>query len=669
MKRKYKKTKKTPELSALKILKVNTINQLGEINAQIETSKSRRDSLENRSIKITNGVAVEVGDTVLARLSKVQAGNCNSYSFRAKIIKKINATPDKIIGILKESKQHTKGTDFIPINRRIRGKFFIEGYKQDAWDGDLVEAAIIKRGLKSKLNRVCILKKLRDRNSPNFTSSISIAEHSIPTSFTKEISEEVKEVSKLPVKCSDSDFMQLPFLTIDPEDAKDHDDAIYAADDVDPKNHGGLSIFIAIADVTYYVKQGGEIDKAAYDRGNSTYFVDNVIPMLPETLSNDLCSLGEGKTRRCLVLKVVLNKKGEKLFHHFYRTTIRVFKSLSYEKAQAVYERKYDETPIRSLEKVIDKLWQAHRLIQKGQKSRQPLDLNIPERKIKFSENGETIFFKKLTRLESHSVVEQFMILANVCAAETIESAKYPALYRSHEKPNEEKVEQIKKLSNLLGIEAKQDSYFTPKTLNHLIIEANNTQFREVVNINILKSMQQAYYTPTNAGHFGLDLERYAHFTSPIRRYADIIVHRALIEIHGWAKPNQNQQLVNLHKAAIHVSNTEKRSNFAERETLDRLLARYLEKNLGANFDAYVLTILKNAIIVKLKETGAEGIVPLNSSEKKFLRKTCRRQFTTEDETNCNVKIGMKLTVKLLEASPASGRLVFKLSQFRNKSF
>ena len=321
----------------------------------------------------------------------------------------------------------------------------------------------------------------------------------------------------------------MPLLTIDPVDARDHDDAVYAEPDTDPKNQGGHVVIVAIADVAHYIRSGTRLDKEAQIRGNSVYFPDRVVPMLPERISNDLCSLRELEERPCLAVRMVLDKHGEKRSHTFMRAMMKSAAKLSYQDAQAAIDGEPGEKAAPLLDRALKPLWAAYRAAAKARDTRQPLDLDLPERKIVLDDQGRIANVVVPPRLEAHRLIEEFMILANVAAAETLEQKKTAVVYRIHDAPSKEKLASLRDFLETLDIKLPAGTALKPEAFNRILARAKHLPVPELVNEVILRAQAQAEYNPTNIGHFGLNLARYAHFTSPIRRYADLLVHRGLV--------------------------------------------------------------------------------------------------------------------------------------------
>jgi ribonuclease R len=510
------------------------------------------------------------------------------------------------------------------------------------------------------------VERLGDPSAAKAVSLIAIHENGIPVDFPEEALEEADKAKPVTLGKRE-DLRDLPLITIDPVDARDHDDAVCALPDDDEANPGGHVVWVAIADVAHYVRPESALDREARRRGNSTYFPDRVVPMLPEALSADLCSLVEGEDRPCLALRMVLNAAGEKIDHRFTRGLMRSPASLNYAEVQAAIDGAADETTAPLLKDVIQPLYEAWRAVMRAREKRQPLDLDLPERRIELDEFGEVTSVAFRERLDAHRVIEEFMILANVCAAETLEAKRRALVYRVHEQPNPEKLEALREQVESVGLTLAKGQVLQTRHLNALLKQAEGSESDELVNIAVLRAQTQAYYSPHNYGHFGLNLAKYAHFTSPIRRYSDLIVHRALISAHGWAGKGKANDGLTLEEEAVldqtaeHISFTERRSMVAERDTNDRYLAAYLKDRVGAEFEGRVSGVARFGFFVKLDETGADGLVPVSTIGREFFRYNQDAATLVGAETGLTIAMGARATVRLAEAVPVTGGLIFEL--------
>jgi len=459
------------------------------------------------------------------------------------------------------------------------------------------------------------------------------------------------------------DWRDLPLVTIDPPDAKDHDDAVHAAPDEDPHNAGGFVLTVAIADVAAYVRPGTAMDREAQERGNSVYFPDRVVPMLPEKISNDLCSLRPGVPRPALAVRMVIGPDGRKKSHSFHRVMMRSAAKLSYSQAQAAIDGRTDEVTGPILDPILKPLWAAYACVKRARDIREPLFLDLPERKIVLKPDGtvDRIFVPE--RLEAHRLIEEFMILANVAAAETLERAESELIYRVHDEPSLEKMRSLSEVLASIGLKLSSQGALKPELFNRILRSVDGSEHQLFINEVVLRSQSQAEYSAENYGHFGLNLRRYAHFTSPIRRYADLIVHRALIGALKLGKDGlpPDATRAELIEISARISAAERRAMAAERETIDRLIAHFLADRIGAAFDGQISGVTKAGLFIKLAETGADGFVPAATIGADYYRYDERTHSMQGERTGETYRLGDKVQVKLVEAAPVAGALRFEL--------
>lgn len=600
--------------------------------------------------------ALGAGDRILARLTAVKA---DGYNYEARLIRRIGSNPKRIVGVFRKS---AEGGRIQPIDKGSDKEWQVDAAAtHGANDGELVEAELA--GLKGRMGlpRARIVDRLGDPSAPKAVSLIAIHQHGIPDSFPDEVIAQADQARPAGLK-GRKDLRDLPLVTIDPSDARDHDDACYAHADEDPANAGGHVVWVAIADVAAYVTPDSALDREARKRGNSTYFPDRVVPMLPDRLSGDLCSLHAGVPRACVAVRIVLNAEGEKLGHAFHRGLMRSPASLHYEEVQAAIDGTVNDSTGPLLEPVLQPLYQAYAALKSARERRQPLELDLPERQIELSDAGTVTSVRFKERLDAHRLIEEFMVLANVCAAETLIAKKIPLLFRVHEEPSPEKLEALRETAKASGYMLAKGQVLKTAHLNRLLKDAAGSDEAELINISTLRSMTQAYYGPTNLGHFGLALPRYAHFTSPIRRYADLIVHRALIAAHGWGKDGlRPEDFDALEDTGTHISDTERRSMVAERDTTDRYLAAFLSERVGDEFTGRVSGIARFGIFIKLDETGADGLVPMRALGNEYYHFDAETNTLMGADTGQVIGLGQTATVRLAEAVPVTGGIALDL--------
>ncbi|MEL7214820.1 MAG: ribonuclease R, partial [Pseudomonadota bacterium] len=596
--------------------------------------------------------ALGAGDRILARIER------DGPERRAKVIRKIGSGPRKILGIYKQGNEAGR---IVPVDKKADLEYVVApGDRNGARDGELVEGEQVGPKSRMGLPKACVLERLGDPTAPRSVSLVAIHEHGIPDAFPDAA---VKEALRAkPVRLDErTDLRDLPLITIDPADARDHDDAVCALRDPAPDNKGGHIVWVAIADVAHYVRPGSALDREARRRGNSSYFPDRVVPMLPEQLSGDLCSLHEGVERACLALEMRFNEHGQKIGHTFHRGLMKSPAALTYEQAQAAADGQPDAATEPYVSVIAD-LWAAYDCALKGREARAPLNLELPERQIVLSDAGEvqSVAFKE--RFDAHKLIEEFMVQANVCAAETLERKRRPFLYRVHEEPEQGKLDALQEVVRGMGLKLPKGQALKTAHLNRLLDQAAGSADAELLNLSVLRSMMQAYYSDENYGHFGLNLARYAHFTSPIRRYADLIVHRALISAHHWGDDGLSpEEIDEIESTAEHISATERRSMLAERDTTDRYLAAYLSERVGQDFEGRISGVARFGVFVKLDETGADGLVPIRSLGNEFFHFDSDAKRLTGDRSGMTIGLGQRVTVRLHEAVPLTGGLLFEL--------
>ena len=611
--------------------------------------------------------AVAPGERILARLTEVEG---EDYAYQARLMRRIGAVAHKVVGIFRKE---TEGGRIVPIDKgqdrqwRVRADATL-----DAQDGELVEAEQVGSRNRLGLAQARIIERLGDPSAPRAVSLIAIHQHGIPDDFPDAVMAEAD--ATVPATMSGrEDLRALPLVTIDPADARDHDDAVAAMPDDDPRNPDGMVIWVAIADVATYVRPGTALDREARHRGNSTYFPDRVVPMLPDILSGDLLSLHEGVDRPVIAVRMRLDARGNKISHDFHRGMMHSAASLSYEQARAATDGTPDEATAPLMDSVIRPLFAAYELLKSARARRQPLDLDLPERRIELTPDGRVKSVAFRDRYDAHRLIEEFMVLANVAAAEELTRLRRPLLFRVHEEPSPEKLNALRDVAEASGFALAKGQVLQTSHLNRLLAQAEGTDFDELINVSTLRSMTQAYYHPENFGHFGLALKSYAHFTSPIRRYSDLIVHRALISGHGWgggAKGGDGlspHDIETLSETAQHISDTERRSMAAERDTTDRYLAAYLADRVGSEFAGRISGVQRFGAFVKLDETGADGLLPIREIGREYFHFDRDRQVLEGADTGLTIGIGQRVTVRLAEAIPTTGGLTLELVEIEGR--
>ncbi|MBX6328112.1 MAG: ribonuclease R [Pseudolabrys sp.] len=601
------------------------------------------------------GEAAALGDRVLLRVEAAEDG------YRGRVIRILAHPRHRVLGVFRALPQG--GGRIEPIDKKMLGKNIAvpPGATAAARDGDLV-AVEAARASRLGLPTGRVVERLGSLGSEGAVSLIAIHAHDIPSEFTRESLAEAAAARPATLDHRE-DWRDLPFVTIDPPDAKDHDDAVHAAPDPSPDNAGGFVLTVAIADVAYYVRPGSALDREARRRGNSVYFPDRVVPMLPERISNDLCSLRPHEDRAALAVRMVIGGDGRKRSHSFHRVMIRSAARLSYTQAQRALDGHTDAATAPLLAPVLTPLHAAYECLARARRERQPLDLDLPERKILLKPDGTVDRVVVPERLTTHRLVEECMILANVAAAETLERARVPLIYRVHDEPAMDKVEALRELLRTLDIDFPKGGALRPAAFNRVLARVKGGDAEKLVNEIVLRTQAQAEYSAENYGHFGLNLRRYAHFTSPIRRYADLVVHRALIHAlalgpGGLADGIDRAMLAEI---AAEISAAERRAMVAERETIDRLIAHFLADRVGAVFAGRVSGVTRAGLFVRLDDTGADGLVPARMIGEDYFRYDEARHAMVGRNSGETYRLGDPVTVRLVEAAPVAGALRFEL--------
>jgi ribonuclease R len=609
--------------------------------------------------KMRPGEAAGVGDRILLRVEETEEDN--GIRHRGRVIKIIDHPKHRVLGIFRG--QPHGGGRLEPVDKKMLGKELAipAGATADAQDGDLI-AVETSRAPRLGLPTARVVERLGSLKSERAVSLIAIHAHGIPSVFRRETQQEA-DAAKPATLQGRENWRHVSFVTIDPPDAKDHDDAVQAEPDPAPDNRGGYIVNVAIADVAHYVTPGSALDREALVRGNSVYFPDRVVPMLPERISNDLCSLRAHEDRASLAVRMVIGADGRKRSHTFHRIMMRSAAKLSYQQAQLAIGGRTDEDTETLVKPVLTPLYAAYETMVRARTERQPLDLDLPERKILLKGDGTVDRVITPERLEAHRLIEEFMIMANVAAAETLEKARVPLIYRVHDEPSIEKINALREFLATLDIPLAKGGILKPEAFNRILARVKGRDAEQLVNEVVLRSQAQAEYSAENYGHFGLNLRRYAHFTSPIRRYADLIVHRGLIRAmklghDGLAEAVDHKALA---EVSAQISATERRAMLAERETNDRLIAHFLSDRIGASFDGRISGVTRAGLFVKLRDTGADGFVPARTIGDEYFRFDEKGHAMVGSRSGESYRLGDPVTVKLVEAAPVAGALRFEL--------
>jgi ribonuclease R len=647
------KTYATPDrLPDTAMVEVTGLNDDGEMMARpVEWA-----STAPLPIIYVSGARLSKGDVVLAKMKKTGE---NHYDARVLKIKQAAPDTETVTGVFKSY----KGGGYVtPTNKKDREEYFVPAeFTMGASDGDLVSIERIPSSAKMprSKNPSRVVERIGDRDDPRLISLIAIHSHGIPTQFSRAAMEDAEKLSEPDLSDGREDMRDIPLVTIDGADARDFDDAVFA--EPDAENEGGWHIVVAIADVSYYVRTGTALDDDAVKRGNSTYFADRVVPMLPERLSNDLCSLRPKVNRACLAVHMTIDRDGNLAKFRFARGLMRSAARLTYEQVEEAHKGSPDDDTAPLIDIVIKPLYKAYNVMKRARQLRGALELDLPERKAIIKDGIVTAIVPR-QRLESHQLIEEFMILANVAAALELERKKSPCIYRVHDQPSYDRLEATRDFLKEMGYSLPKSDELHPKNINNLLKLSTERGEAGLVHTMLLRTQSQAIYSPDNNGHFGLALEKYAHFTSPIRRYADLIVHRSLVSANklgpGGLSDREREELFDISE---HISQTERRSMLAERDVMDRFTAQYLSSQIGAEFKGRVSGVQNFGLFVTLDESGADGIVPMRQLPRDYYVYDENRHSLTGKEFGRSYRLSDPVIVRLLEADAMRGSTVFEM--------
>ena len=582
--------------------------------------------------------ALAPGERILARLTPDGPGH-----YLGRTMKRISETPARILGVFKPGRFEHR---IVPTDRRSKAEWIVPaGGENGAKDGEIVLAEPLPDHHRLGLKPARVVEVLGHVGDARSVSLICIHTHDIPTEFPADAIHDAEMAQGVPLG-DRTDLRTVPLITIDGEDARDFDDAVFAEPD-----GKGFRLIVAIADVAHYVPTGSALDRSARTRGNSVYFPDRVVPMLPEALSNGWCSLRPNEERGCLFVEMRIGADGRKTGHRFGRGLMRSAARMTYEGV----EQEQDRFP---------HLYAAYRALIAERNRRGTLDLDLPERKVVLSEAGQVLAVAPRPRLDSHRLIEEFMVLANVAAAEELERLHQPCMYREHAPPTEEKLANLRIFLSALGISLPAGDRVHPRDLDHVLKMVAGTPEAPMINDVMLRSQSQAAYSPDNIGHFGLALTRYAHFTSPIRRYSDLLVHRALIAgLKLGLDGLQAEEAVGFPETAEHITGTERRAQLAERDAVDRYLAAYMAEMVGERFAARISGVTRFGLFVTVSDSGASGLVPVSSLPDDYWQHDEGEQTLTGRRSHLVFKLAQDVEVRLVEATPVTGGLVFHIMQ------
>lgn len=590
--------------------------------------------------------ALKENDRALVRVKRI-----TDTLYEGHIVKKLDTEQGQVMGLVIQQK---RSYVLQPTDKRARHDFdIVQDDLNGASDGDLAVGELISsRG--SVRKRVRIVKVIGRRDDPKAISLIAMHESGLRENFPEDVVQETQGMIVPPLKGRE-DLREYPLVTIDGADARDFDDAVFAE-----KDGNGFHLIVAIADVAFYVQPGSKLDREAYRRGNSTYFPDRVVPMLPEALSNDLCSLRPKENRACMAFHLWIDENGSLIKYKIVRGIMRSIARLTYDQVQAAHDGVIDDVTETLMDDVIHPLYAAYEILDKARIKRGALELDLPERQILIDKNGNMIGVKNRPRYDSHKLIEEFMILANVAAATALEARKAPCVYRIHDKPSIVKLNAVREFIDSFGLSLPKGQVTKPAQINQILMKAKELPYSHLISQVILRSQSQAIYHPENIGHFGLALQRYGHFTSPIRRYADLLVHRSLIRAYDLGPGGlTKEEEVTLEEKSEHISQTERTSAEAERSSVDRFTAQWMSERIGAQFEGKINGVTRFGLFVTLDENGADGLIPIRTLPEDYYIHDEEQHALIGRKSRRIYRLGAALTIKIVEADGLTGSSVF----------
>lgn len=648
---------KPDRLPPVDVLEITGIDDDGEVLAKPNVWKHDYEppQITVKSIRRGGPSAPGVGDKILAKLRYT-----GKQTYEASIMKVLGSGPQRVLGLYRPNEREGR---VVPTDRKDSGEIAVPlDDHPDLETGALVLTEILP-GKHFGLRKGRITEVLGNINEPKSISLVSIHARGIPFEFPPEVELQARESKATPMD-KRTNLRDIPLVTIDGADARDFDDAVWAEADTDPENEGGWHLMVAIADVSWYVRPGDALDREAVKRGNSCYFPDRVVPMLPFELSNGWCSLVPHEDRGCMAVEMWLDKNGHKLRHKFCRGMMRSAARLTYDQVQRAVDGQPDDTTGPLVDTVIKPLYGAFDAFLQARKRRGVLELDVPERKIELNEQGQIVAIAPRARFDSHKLIEEFMIAANVCAAEELERIKQPCMYRIHDAPSEEKLEALREFLEGAGYTLNKASVLRPRDFNQILEKAKDTPEAELINTVVLRSQSQAMYSPDNIGHFGLALNKYGHFTSPIRRYADLLVHRALIAGlklgEGGLPPEEGERFEQI---GADISGTERRAAMAERDAVDRYVAAYMADKVGAEFPGKISSVTHFGLFIALQETGADGLVPISTLPDDYYVHDPANHALVGQNRGKTFRLGDQVVVRIADADAATGSLALRLAE------
>ncbi len=623
--------------------KITAADQDGELFA---TALNGEYKNQNFPLKNTRRLsALTIGDEFLGKWHKTTAGLC--VKPLARIAGKHETASENLFGIVKRQNHICWVTPIEKGAKPIR-----LGDNKSLKNDDFAEFSVTGNGA---ARQASLVRNLGPFNMEKLNEVLITQKYKLPNAFAREV---INECQKFP-DFADSkrlNLCDLPFVTIDGDDSKDFDDAVYAC-----RTDSGFGLIVAIADVSFYVRSGSALDREASRRGNSVYLPQTVIPMLPEVLCNDLCSLNPQVRRPALACFMQIDHAGNLLDWDFRRVVIKSAARLTYKETAAALNGEFNTRTKKIFKTAITPLYEAYLALEQARKNRGALELETTEVKIRLDKNGDVAAVEKQESLVSHKMIEEFMIAANVAAARRLQLSTQPTMYRVHDRPPEEKLKEIKPLLDSLKLKLPNAPALKPEHLNRLIRLCRQKNHGGGIDDLVLRLQCQAQYSPQNIGHFGLGLKEYVHFTSPIRRYADLLIHRALINACGLSATQEELPSKRAFaETAEHLCSSERTAATAERDLTARYLSLYLKPLTGTEFEVKISGLTNAGIFVRIENLGAEGLIPMRSLPKDYYVLLDAGSCLKGTANKLKFRFGQTLSAVLCEAAPESGGLIFR---------
>ena len=551
-----------------------------------------------------------------------------------------------------------------PDDRRLHQDVLIPpGKQRDARAGQIVVAEITQPPTAQRGPIGEIVSVLGERLVPSLIVEMAVASHGLPHEWPDEASREAAQVEPQVAReeiAGRVDLRKLPLVTIDGEDARDFDDAVFA----EPTQEG-FRLVVAIADVSHYVRPGTALDDEAVKRATSVYFPGFVVPMLPETLSNGICSLNPKVERLCMVCDMIVGHDGEVVRSKFHPAVMRSHARLTYTRVwQALGEKEADaRAELADVLPHLEHLYQLYRILAKARQRRGAIDFDSREVKFRLDKAGDVVQLGAEPRNDAHKLIEECMIAANVEAAKFLDPRKIPALYRDHAPPPESKYEDLLEFLREFHLKLPPAVQVQPKDFSSLLKKIRDRVDAGLIQSVLLRSQSLAVYSAKNSGHFGLALDAYAHFTSPIRRYPDLLVHRAIRYALTKGKPSEYTyspgEMVNL---ATHCSQNERRADEAERDVDERYKCAWMEKHVGSEFDGVVSGVTSFGLFVELSESQVSGLVHITQLPNDYYHFDPVRHLLTGERRGLKFRLGDAVRVQVLRASLEDRKIDFRLA-------